>query len=99
MSEIIDFGKAKEERKPYASGHCYCMACNHEWLAVWPIGTIEMECPECKSMRGRSKYDYGLPDGTHVWSCQLCGNQLFNLLPDRVHCPGCGCQWDYGDIV
>ncbi len=99
MSDIIDFAAAKEARKAHASGHCYCMACSHEWMGVWPVGVTEMECPECKSMRGRSKYDYAPAEGTVVFTCNLCGNQLFNLLADRVHCPGCGCQWDHKDIL
>lgn len=98
MSNVIDFAKAKEAQTPHASGTCYCMACRHEWVAVWPVGTTQMECPECQSMRGRSKYNYGPEEGALLWSCTTCENQLFNLLPDRVHCPGCGKQWRYEEL-
>jgi len=99
MTDIIDFSRAKKEREPHVSGHLYCRGCNHEWVAVWEQGTTEFECPECKSMRGRSKFDVAPAPETQVWGCTHCDNQLFNLLKDRVHCPGCGQQWDYGDIA
>jgi len=99
MSKIIDFNKAKEEREPHVAGELFCMGCDCEWTAVWPQGTTEFECPECKSMRGRSKFDVAPAPGAQVWSCNLCGNQLLYLLVDRAHCPGCGCQWNYEDIV
>ena len=95
MSEVIDFEHARKKREPHVSGALYCMACDHEWTAVWPQGTTEFQCPECKSMRGRNKFDVSPGDGAIVWQCTSCTNQLFNLLPDRIHCPGCGNQWDY----
>lgn len=96
---VIDFAAAKKEREPHVSGHLYCMACNHEWVAVWPLGTVEFECPQCKSMRGRNKYDVSPGDDAQVWSCMNCDNQLFNILPDRVHCPGCGQQWGLDEFA
>ncbi len=98
MTEIIDFKKAKEEREPHISGQLYCMACNHDWTAVWKPGTQEFECPQCNSMRGRSKYDIMPAPGSQVWTCMTCDNQLFNLLADRVHCPNCGNAWGYEEM-
>ena len=95
---VIDFEKARKDREPHVAGSLFCMGCDHEWTAVWPQGTTEFQCPECQSMRGRSKFDVAPAKDAQVWSCMLCGNQLFNLLPDRVHCPGCGCQWDYEEL-
>jgi ribosomal protein S27E len=99
MTDIIDFGKARKERERHVSGELYCRGCNHEWTAVWEPGTTEFECPECKSMRGRNKFNVSPAPGTEVWSCVHCDNQLFTLLKDRVHCSGCGQQWSYGDIA
>ena len=96
---VIDLAKAREEREPHVAGELFCLGCDHTWSAVWKPGTTEFECPQCHAMRGRSRYDVGLADGTHVWSCKGCGNQLFNLTPDRVHCPGCGNQWGYEELV
>lgn len=99
MPDIIDFAKAKQEREPHVSGQLYCQGCNHDWVAVWQPGTTEFECPECHAMRGRSKFDV-MPDAqAQVWSCVACENQLFHLLKDRVHCPGCGKQWSYSELA
>lgn len=99
MTEIIDFNKAKKKREPHISGELYCMACNHGWTAVWQPGTTEFECPECKAMRGRSKFDVAPAPGSVTWTCTHCDNQMFNLLPDRIHCPGCGMQWSYEELT
>jgi DNA-directed RNA polymerase subunit RPC12/RpoP len=96
---VVDFAKAKEERTPHCRGTAFCMTCDHEWEGVWPAGTVGLECPSCGACVGRSKYEVSPPEGTHVWQCNTCSNQLFNLLPDRVHCPGCGQQWDYGQLA
>jgi hypothetical protein len=99
MSNVIDLAKAKEDRAPRVSGSLYCQGCNHEWVAVWNPGTTEFECPACNSMRGRNKFDVMPSQGAQSWTCKACGNQLFYLLKDRVHCPGCGKQWGYGEIA
>lgn len=98
MAKVVDFAQAKQEREPHVSGALYCMACSHEWTAVWPQGTTEFQCPECKSMKGRNKFDVSPGEGSIVWTCTSCDNQLFNLLGDRVHCPGCGNQWGYDEL-
>lgn len=99
MADVIDLAAAKKEREPHISGALFCMACSHEWQAVWPLGVTEFECPECHCMRGRSKFDISPGEGKQVWQCVSCSNQLFNLLPDRVHCPGCGQQWGYDALI
>lgn len=40
MADVIDLARAKEEREPHVAGHLFCMACSHEWSAVWKPGTI-----------------------------------------------------------
>jgi|LauGreDrversion4_2_1035121.scaffolds.fasta_scaffold1631153_1 predicted RNA-binding Zn-ribbon protein involved in translation (DUF1610 family) len=99
MSGVIDFTKAKEAREPHISGVLFCSGCDHEWTAVWKHGTTEFECPECGSMKGRNKFDVSPAPDSIVWTCTSCSNQLFNLLEDRVHCPGCGNQWNYSDVT
>lgn len=98
MTGIIDLAKAREARAPHCSGTAFCMACNHEWNGVWPAGSVDLECPECRARVGRSRYEVRPGDGTLVWQCKSCGNQFFNLLQDRVHCPGCGNQWGYDEL-
>lgn len=97
--KVVDLAKAREERRPHVSGHAHCMSCRHEWEGVWPAGNVELECPECGSMRGRSKFDVAPAEGSLVWECVHCQNQFFHCLQDRVHCPGCGTQWSYADMV
>ena len=99
MTDVVDFTKAKQAREPHVSGHLYCRGCNHEWAAVWKPGTTEFECPECHSARGRLKFDVSPAPGTDIWTCVACDNQIFNLLKDRVHCPGCGKQWSYAEVA
>jgi rubredoxin len=99
MTEVIDFAKAKKAREPHISGELFCMGCDHTWVAVWEPGTTEFECPECKAMRGRSKFDVAPAPGSSTWTCKHCDNQLFNLLPDRIHCPGCGMNWGYEELT
>ncbi len=98
MSGVVDFAKAKQERSPHCRGTAFCMTCKHEWDAVWPAGTVDIECPACHSMRGRSKFDV-VPAAGSAWTCMICDNQLFTLLQDRVHCPGCGKQWGYEELA
>lgn len=98
MGDIIDFAKAKEEREPHVAGQLYCQGCDHEWAAVWKPGTTEFECPSCHAMRGRNKYDVLPPAGAEIWSCTHCRNERFVLTRDCVLCPGCGQQWNYGDL-
>ena len=96
---VVDFEKAKREREPHCQGWAFCMTCNHEWEAIWPTGKVDLECPECHACTGRSKFEVSPGAGTRVWQCVRCENQLFNLLPDRVHCPGCGHQWNYAELT
>ncbi len=97
MADVIDLAKAKQERTPHIAGEAYCMACNTEWAGAWPLGTIELECPGCKSMKGRGKYLVGPPVGSTAFTC-ACQNQHFLLMNDRIHCPNCGNQYNYTDL-
>lgn len=64
------------------------MQCNHTWAAVVPVGSIELECPECKTMKGRFTFPFS-PPTSHVWEC-ACKNQLFNVSHEGIFCPNCG---------
>jgi hypothetical protein len=99
VSNIIDLAQRREERQPHVVGEAFCMGCNHTWTGTWPAGVVDLECPECHAKRGRSTYDVAPPKGTRAWTCTHCENQLFHCLEDRVHCPGCGMQWNYEDMI
>ena len=30
--------------------HVKCLICNHEWVAIRPEGTTELECPNCNNI-------------------------------------------------
>lgn len=34
------------------SGQARCARCKHEWVAVAPVGTEVLECPQCETMHG-----------------------------------------------
>ncbi len=91
MSNIIDF-QTREQRSPHSSGKARCLACAHVWIAVSPIGTIWMECPACKLMKGRYVFEHQW-DRPH-WTCN-CGCDLFSVTPEGFYCPNCG-EWQKG---
>lgn len=98
MGELIQFRK-REERptdkpEPHQAGEAFCMACDHTWAAVAPVGTVWFECPNCHAHKGHFTFECGLPNGTLVRTCK-CGNQLFNLTPEGHFCPNCGTWQTY----
>jgi hypothetical protein len=72
-------------------GHCggdaVCLTCHHEWHAVSKTGTIWLDCPSCKTAKGRYKFGHQR-EGAH-WACN-CGNDLFYIMPECIYCPNCG---------
>lgn len=78
-----------DEAVPHAEGAARCLACQHEWRAVAPIGTTDLECPECGTVRGVWKYNFQ-PAGGEVWQCD-CGASYFLLTRiGAPMCSGCG---------
>jgi len=75
-----------EEARPHISGDALCLQCGHKWHAVAPIGTVELECSECKTWKGAFE-GFTAPDT--VWECN-CGNQHFYIDPDGAMCAKCG---------
>lgn len=43
MTEIIDL----DARRRHTAGSASCISCQHEWVAVAPVGTDVLECPSC----------------------------------------------------
>ena len=77
-----------EKLDPHLSGMAQCLGCQHRWAAVAPIGTFQIQCPQCSTLKGVWTYPAGLPDGTARWTC-VCGNDLFFVLADRLVCGHC----------
>lgn len=34
----------------YQAAPVECPLCTHKWVAVWPIGTEKLECPNCSNL-------------------------------------------------
>lgn len=90
---VIDLQKVREERQPHSTGTAICLDCRHEWEAVAPDNVLWLECPSCKLVRGRFKYQHEIAEGLE-WRCN-CGNDLFRVTPDGYYCPNCG-EWQTG---
>ena len=75
-------------RHPTMEGEARCTQCGHCWEGVAPVGTIELECPQCHAMRGVFIYpiDPPLPE---VWQCG-CGGDLFYVGKQAIVCARCG---------
>lgn len=86
-AKITDIGAWKEEHSETLSGRARCIACNHEWVAVAPVGVFWLECPKCSTEHGRFSAQVQR-DGMH-WHCH-CGNDLFYITPEGSYCPMCG---------
>ena len=90
MSETIDFARAKAERSPHLSGQARCVACKHEWAAVAPLGTLQLECPSCGLERGQWAYPFSLDKGQMIYVCNFCDSTNFAIQSHRAFCVGCG---------
>jgi len=94
MADIIDLSKERNDRLPHLSGEARCMLCGKEWVAVAPVGTPWLECPECHSEKGYMKFHVQRTGSE--WICN-CGNDLFRVTPDGYYCPNCG-TWQKGNL-
>lgn len=84
---VVSLAEKRVERAPHLSGAAKCLGCAHEWAAVAPVGATELECPQCRLMKGRFAY---LVSADETWHCN-CGNDLFRIRSDAVvYCPNCG---------
>lgn len=79
--------------RPHLSGAACCVACGHRWQAVAPAGTVELECPACRTLKGLFRNFCEPHDSTHRYLCQ-CGSYAFGItIVDDVpvvHCLVCG---------
>lgn len=84
MAEIHNI----HDYKPHIEGKAKCLSCDHEWVFCAPVGTVELECPECKTLKGVS---VGCASPEIVLACDYCDNQHFYIQPDLIAiCARCG---------
>lgn len=91
MGNVVSF---KPREDPHANGDAFCIFCKHEWLAVAPVGTMQLECPSCGSLKGIWKFPFAPNEGQLVRECN-CSNQLFYITPDGHVCANCGTYQGY----
>ena len=94
MKNVVSLDDKRAGRMPHLSGEARCMLCGKEWVAVAPVGTPWLECPECHSEKGYMKFQVQRTGSE--WICN-CGNDLFRVTPDGYYCPNCG-EWQKGNI-
>jgi hypothetical protein len=94
VSNIIPLFQPREEKIPQSQGEAFCIQCGREWQAVAPVGTVQLECPDCKTMKGLFRFPFAPADGQLVRECD-CGNQLFYLTPEGHMCANCGTYQSY----
>ena len=88
---VIQLGKvacdpADEGAESHITGPAFCQACRHTWTAVAPVGTVHLECPQCK--RDWGTFTHAV-EPYEAWACN-CGEHLFWLVPAGVMCRKCG---------
>lgn len=94
---VITFKKPEVEPEeiPHISGDAICSNCNNQWVAVAPVGTDDIECPECRTFRANFKYFCAPSDDSPIFQCN-CGETLFWITPKGCLCRGCGVIADFG---
>ena len=92
-AQVIQF-KNPDPPKQWASGEAFCIACGHEWAAVSETGVEDLECPSCKTMKGKWRFEFQPTEGSLVRECN-CGNRLFYLTPEGHLCANCGIYQSY----
>lgn len=84
MSNVISI----DSKKPQMSGDARCIECGREWIAVAHVGTSQLECPQCKSMKGIFVNPCCRFSEPHL-TCS-CGNDYLHIIPTGYYCPRCG---------
>jgi hypothetical protein len=40
----------QEPEQGWNAASVECPICTHKWVAIWPVGTERIECPNCEIM-------------------------------------------------
>ncbi len=97
MGEVIQFTPKPEieeevEKEITIVGEAFCSGCGKEWEATAPGGVVELECPQCHTMKGLFKS----PCIPEVWWTCRCGCYVFVLSPNGIICYNCGKYQTWG---
>ncbi len=69
MTDIVNINDHRTN--PHMTGEARCVGCGHAWEAIAPIGTTELECPECGCIKGLFQHACR-PDRGECFMCS-CG--------------------------
>lgn len=92
MADIIPIGGTPEsdDDGPWLSGEAFCSRCKHEWAAVAPVGTLELQCPACETFFGLFRNPVDPGEDVLRWACGACDGQLFYVTQAGFFCQACG---------
>lgn len=96
MGDVIDFERVRYRRRSHLSGMAKCGACQHSWVAVVPLGTTAMECPNCQRYMG---FMTGHVQRGGVELTCNCNCSYFKIDPKGAYCISCGVYQTAIDIV
>lgn len=77
------------DRQPHITGNALCLTCGNKWVAVAPIGTVELECSECSECHTFKGVFEGMTCPNTLYEC-VCGNHHFYIDPTGPMCSRCG---------
>ena len=85
MSNVVEFKKLGSQ---HISGEAICIGCKHEFVASAPVGTHELDCPQCLGNKAVFKYSITRPD-EELFKCS-CSSFVFNVTRNGIYCINCG---------
>jgi len=48
MTDVINI----DDHRPHEARSVECVACGKKWVAVFPVDTKQLECPQCNKLDG-----------------------------------------------
>jgi hypothetical protein len=97
MGSVVEF---KQREEPHQSGEAVCISCRHKWVAVAPVGTWLLECPQCTAVKGVFRWPTGADEGDSLFVCK-CGCEALTAYIHqgkfRLRCMSCAI--DHTDAV
>jgi len=91
MPDVIDLAARKLAKSPHRSGPARCLNCKHTWVAVAPVATWQLECPQCGTFQGL--FD-GLSSTEGDQFLCNCGELVFFIDRRGPYCCHCGARPD-----
>lgn len=97
MGSIVDFKDRQIRSGRHAEGQAKCLACQHTYIMVAPVGQTQFECPQCHTNKAVFVNPMHVSEGKDFWLCN-CGNEFHVLTPEGALCVNCGVLADYDDL-